>query len=109
MCEVAMVTCVVAMVTCVVAMVTCVVAMVTCVVAMVTCVVAMVTVEAQKLEKVSLQAVQELIHRVEEVLGLLKVLVDHQFHTLAATLTKVGTLHSWISYVLNICTLTELN
>ncbi|WAR23622.1 NU155-like protein, partial [Mya arenaria] len=45
-------------------------------------------VEAQKLEKVSLQHVQELIHRVEEVLGLLRVLVDHQFHTLAACLTK---------------------
>ncbi|KAL5017128.1 hypothetical protein ScPMuIL_006717 [Solemya velum] len=44
--------------------------------------------EAQKLEKVSLQQIQELIHRVEEVIGLFKVLVDHQFHTLAAALTK---------------------
>jgi len=41
------------------------------------------------MEKVSLQHIQELIHQVEEVLGLLKVLVDHQFHTLAAGLTKV--------------------
>jgi ABC-type transporter Mla maintaining outer membrane lipid asymmetry ATPase subunit MlaF len=38
---------------------------------------------------VSLQQIQELIHRVEEALGLLKVLVDHQFHTMAATLSKV--------------------
>ncbi|XP_050400754.1 nuclear pore complex protein Nup155 isoform X1 [Patella vulgata] len=44
--------------------------------------------EAQKLEKISLQHVRELIHQVEEVLGLWKVLVDHQFHVLAACLTK---------------------
>ncbi|XP_060597073.1 nuclear pore complex protein Nup155-like [Ruditapes philippinarum] len=43
---------------------------------------------AQRVEKVSLQQIQELIHRVEEALGLLKVLVDHQFHTMAATLSK---------------------
>ena len=49
-----------------------------------------ISANAQRVEKVSLQHIQELIHRVEEALGLLKVLVDHQFHTLAATLSKVG-------------------
>ncbi|ESO88145.1 hypothetical protein LOTGIDRAFT_234706 [Lottia gigantea] len=44
--------------------------------------------EAQKLEKISLQNVRMLLHQVEEVLGLWKVLVDHQFHVLAAALTK---------------------
>ncbi|KAL4235731.1 hypothetical protein ACF0H5_004123 [Mactra antiquata] len=43
--------------------------------------------EAQRIERVSLQHIQDLIHRVEESLGLLKILVDHQFHTLAATLS----------------------
>ena len=46
-------------------------------------------VEAQKLEKISLQHIQDLIHRVEEVVGLMKIMVDHQFHVLAATLTQV--------------------
>ena len=45
--------------------------------------------EVQRMEKISLQHVQELLHRVEEVLGLWRVLIDHQFHTLAATLTQV--------------------
>ncbi|KAK3089178.1 hypothetical protein FSP39_001520 [Pinctada imbricata] len=45
-------------------------------------------VEAQRLEKISLQYIQELIHRVEEVLGLLKILVDHQFHIIVAQLSK---------------------
>ncbi|KAJ8305762.1 hypothetical protein KUTeg_016307 [Tegillarca granosa] len=44
--------------------------------------------EAQKIEKISLQHIQELIHRIEEVLGLLKILVDHQFHIIASLLTK---------------------
>ncbi|XP_052257804.1 nuclear pore complex protein Nup155-like [Dreissena polymorpha] len=45
-------------------------------------------IEAMKIERASLQHIQELIHRVEEVLGLLRVLIDHQFHTLACTLTQ---------------------
>ncbi|XP_005105150.1 nuclear pore complex protein Nup155 [Aplysia californica] len=44
--------------------------------------------EVQRMEKISLQHVQELLHRVEEVLGLWRVLIDHQFHTLAATMTQ---------------------
>ncbi|XP_060081127.1 nuclear pore complex protein Nup155-like [Ylistrum balloti] len=44
--------------------------------------------EAQKMEKISLQHIQDLIHRVEEVLGLLKILVDHQFHIVANQLSK---------------------
>ena len=45
--------------------------------------------EAQKLEKISLQHLQDLIHRIEEVVGLLKITVEHQFHMLSATLTQV--------------------
>lgn len=41
------------------------------------------------MEKISLQHVQDLIHQVEEVLGLLKVLCDHPFHHVAAALSKV--------------------
>ena len=48
-----------------------------------------ILVEAQKLEKISLQHIQDLLHRVEEVVGLLTILVDHQFHVLASTLTQV--------------------
>ncbi|XP_076462327.1 nuclear pore complex protein Nup155-like isoform X2 [Babylonia areolata] len=44
--------------------------------------------EAQRVEKISLQHVQELLHRVEEVLGLWRVLLDHQFHTLAHALSQ---------------------
>ncbi|CAC5400979.1 NUP155 [Mytilus coruscus] len=44
--------------------------------------------EAQKMEKISLHQVQDLIHQVEEVLGLLKVLCDHPFHHVAAALSK---------------------
>ena len=40
------------------------------------------------MEKISLQHVQELLHRVEEVLGLWRVLLDHQFHTLTAALSQ---------------------
>ena len=47
------------------------------------------SVEAQKLEKISLQHLQDLIHRIEEVVGLLKITVEHQFHMLTATLTQV--------------------
>ena len=47
------------------------------------------SVEAQKLEKISLQHLQDLIHRIEEVVGLLKITVEHQFHMLSATLTQV--------------------
>ncbi|KAL8597837.1 hypothetical protein ACOMHN_061370 [Nucella lapillus] len=43
--------------------------------------------EAQRVEKISLQHVQELLHRVEEVLGLWRVMLDHQFHTLAHALS----------------------
>jgi nuclear pore complex protein Nup155 len=39
-------------------------------------------------EKISLQYVQELLHRVEEVVGLWRVLLDHQFHTLSVTLSQ---------------------
>ena len=46
--------------------------------------------EAQKMEKISLQHVQDLIHQIEEVLGLLKILCDHQFHVIASALTKVS-------------------
>ncbi|KAL3869881.1 hypothetical protein ACJMK2_042508 [Sinanodonta woodiana] len=44
--------------------------------------------EAQKMEKISLLHVQELLHYIEEVLGLLRVLLDHQFHTLTNSLTQ---------------------
>jgi len=44
--------------------------------------------EVQRMEKISLQHVQELLHRVEETLGLWRVLIDHQFHTLAGALDK---------------------
>ncbi|PVD22911.1 hypothetical protein C0Q70_16171 [Pomacea canaliculata] len=44
--------------------------------------------EAQRVEKISLQHVQELLHRVEEVLGLWRVLLDHQLHLLAAGLSQ---------------------
>ena len=55
-----------------------------------------VLVEAQKLEKISLQHIQDLLHRVEEVVGLLTILVDHQYHILASTLTQVNVVHwSW--------------
>ena len=50
-----------------------------------------ISVEAQKLEKISLQHLQDLIHRIEEVVGLLKITVEHQFHMLSATLTQVHT------------------
>merc|ERR1719239_455234 len=43
--------------------------------------------EVQRMEKISLQHVQDLLHRVEEVMALWRVLIDHQFHTLAATLS----------------------
>ena len=45
--------------------------------------------EALKIEKISLQHIQDLLHRVEEILGLWKVLVDHQFHAIAEVLSKV--------------------
>ncbi|XP_067677422.1 nuclear pore complex protein Nup155-like isoform X1 [Haliotis asinina] len=44
--------------------------------------------EAQRQEKISLQHIQDMLHRVEEVLGLWKVLFDHQFHVIASGLTK---------------------
>ncbi|KAK3595250.1 hypothetical protein CHS0354_010857 [Potamilus streckersoni] len=44
--------------------------------------------EAQKIEKISLLHVQKLLHYIEEVLGLLQVLLDHQFHTLTTSLTQ---------------------
>ncbi len=46
--------------------------------------------EAQRMEKISLQYIQDLLRRVEEVLGLWKVLFDHQFHVIAAALSKVS-------------------
>ncbi|BFZ16747.1 hypothetical protein BsWGS_19786 [Bradybaena similaris] len=44
--------------------------------------------EAQRLEKISLQHVQDLMRRVEEVIGLWRLLGDHQFHVLAATMSQ---------------------
>lgn len=44
--------------------------------------------EAQKMEKVSLQHINDLIRRVEEVLGLWRILVDHQLHIIVSTLSK---------------------
>ncbi|KAH9488744.1 hypothetical protein Btru_059325, partial [Bulinus truncatus] len=44
--------------------------------------------DVQRMEKISLQHVQELLHRLEEVLGLWRVLVDHQFHMLVSTLSE---------------------
>ncbi|XP_064606018.1 nuclear pore complex protein Nup155-like [Liolophura sinensis] len=44
--------------------------------------------EATKLEKCSLHSIENLLSHTCEVLGLLKVLVDHQFHILAANLPK---------------------
>lgn len=46
--------------------------------------------DVQRMEKVSLQHVQELLHRLEEVLGLWRVLVEHQFHLLVPTLSDVS-------------------
>lgn len=48
-----------------------------------------VAAEAQKMEKVSLQHINDLIRRVEEVLGLWRILVDHQLHIIVSTLSKV--------------------
>lgn len=45
--------------------------------------------EAQRLEKISLQHVQDLMRRVEEVIGLWRLLGDHQFHVLAAAMSQV--------------------
>lgn len=47
-------------------------------------------VDVQRMEKISLQHVQELLHRLEEVLGLWRILVDHQFHMLVAAMAKVS-------------------
>ncbi|XP_041357627.1 nuclear pore complex protein Nup155-like [Gigantopelta aegis] len=44
--------------------------------------------EALKIEKISLQHIQDLLHRIEEIFGLWKVLVDHQFHAVAEVLPK---------------------
>lgn len=44
-------------------------------------------IECQNMERASLQNVRELAIQVEQVLGLLKVLVDHQFHMLAQKMT----------------------
>lgn len=41
------------------------------------------------MEKVSLQHINDLIRRVEEVLGLWRILVDHQLHIIVSTLSKV--------------------
>ena len=53
-------------------------------------------VECQNMERASLQNVRELAIQVEQVLGLLKVLVDHQFPMLAQKLNLV----SFINYLL---------
>ncbi|XP_029645165.1 nuclear pore complex protein Nup155 [Octopus sinensis] len=45
-------------------------------------------IECQNVERASLQNVRELITQVEQVLSLLKVLVDHQFHMLARELNQ---------------------
>ncbi|XP_059140242.1 nuclear pore complex protein Nup155-like [Physella acuta] len=44
--------------------------------------------DVQRMEKISLQHVQELLHRLEEVLGLWRILVDHQFHMLVAAMAE---------------------
>ncbi|GFN98864.1 nuclear pore complex protein nup155-like [Plakobranchus ocellatus] len=44
--------------------------------------------EVQRMEKISLQHAQDFLHRVEEVLGLWRVLLDHQFHVLANTMSQ---------------------
>lgn len=54
-----------------------------------TCLFNPVAAEAQKMEKVSLQHINDLIRRVEEVLGLWRILVDHQLHIIVSTLSKV--------------------
>ena len=48
------------------------------------------------MEKVSLQHIHDLIRRVEEVLGLWRILVDHQLHIIVSTLSKV-TVHTCVS------------
>lgn len=47
--------------------------------------------EVQRMEKISLQHVQDLLHRIEEVIGLWRLLVDHQFHILAGSMSQVLT------------------
>ncbi|CAL1535434.1 unnamed protein product, partial [Lymnaea stagnalis] len=44
--------------------------------------------DVQRMEKISLQYVQDLLHRLEEVLGLLRLLVDNQFHMLVASMKQ---------------------
>uniref|UniRef100_A0A0B7BCT5 Nucleoporin Nup133/Nup155-like N-terminal domain-containing protein n=1 Tax=Arion vulgaris TaxID=1028688 RepID=A0A0B7BCT5_9EUPU len=44
--------------------------------------------EVQRMEKISLQHVQDLLHRIEEVIGLWRLLVDHQLHVLAAAMSQ---------------------
>ena len=44
--------------------------------------------EIQSVEKSSLQSLHQLISRICEALGLWKILCDHQFHVIAAMLTK---------------------
>ena len=45
--------------------------------------------EVQRMEKISLQHAQDFLHRVEEVLGLWRILLDHQFHMLANSMSQV--------------------
>ena len=54
------------------------------------------------MEKVSLQHIHDLIRRVEEVLGLWRILVDHQLHIIVSTLSKV-TIHTCVSSSLKAC------
>jgi hypothetical protein len=44
--------------------------------------------EAQAQENASLQYLQQLVQRTHEVLGLWKIITDHQFHIVAAALNK---------------------
>ncbi|KAK3794466.1 hypothetical protein RRG08_003619 [Elysia crispata] len=44
--------------------------------------------EVQRMEKISLQHAQDFLHRVEEVLGLWRILLDHQFHMLANSMSQ---------------------
>lgn len=52
------------------------------------------TAEAQVYEKMSLQGVQQLVHRSFQTLALWKLLCDHQFSVIVSELPKVSTQHN---------------
>ena len=49
-----------------------------------------ISVEAERRETMSLRYLQQLVTRSCEALALWNILADHQFHVVAAALTKVG-------------------